>query len=301
MKKHVLLPLLALVITLVFATNTFGQTATIAAWNLGGFDPIPDARVQRHVRAIRNINPDVILLTEVNPDSVATDIRNQLTGYSVQILNQSAGQNIAILFKDTVAVSNVQLIPGSDDNNNRLRRALAANVRVGQFDFILIGVHMKASRPADDRTAQPTRTRQARTIANFIRRETRGVEKDVLVIGDYNMIPGEDNVNFSAMSPGRGRNEFLRYISTESLSGQTSHISRCNGNQVRGNLLDGFAISRGFTREYVARSLRIISFNDTSIFASDTGTPFNCTTYRGFVSDHFPLVATFQINRDDDR
>lgn len=205
-------------------------------------------------------------------------------------------QSLAILFKDQprVQVTGEELVPGSDDNDRALRKALAANVRIGRFDFVLIAVHMKSSLGAAERQ---TRTRQAEAIASFITDRTAGAEKDVLLVGDYNMIPGPDDVNFRAVSPGSGANEFLRFVSTESLRGQTSHFSNCN--PARGNLLDGYAISSTFTREYREGTLRLVPFTDR-IFRQPGGTRFNCTTYTGLVSDHLPLVASFRVGSDDD-
>jgi hypothetical protein len=111
------------------------------------------------------------------------------------------------------------------------------------------------------------------------------------------MIPVDDDVNFSAISPGPNSNEFLRFVSTEALLGRTSHISGCN--PLRGNLLDGYAISRAHTREYRAHSLRLILFTDP-IFVQPDGAPMNCVNYKGFISDHFPLLARFRIRVDDD-
>lgn len=300
--RSLILFLLVSLAALASASTTFAQNATIAAWNVEGFEPISTLKTQRLAKAIRNLNPDVIVLSEVNPDSVATDIKNQLTGYDVKILPQTATQNIAILFKTNVSVTNVGLIAGSDGNNQRLRKALKANVRIGQFDFILIGVHMKAGRPTNNPNTnpQPVRTRQARAIANFIRQATQGAEKDVIVVGDYNMIPGEDAVNFRTMSPGPNNNEFLRFISSQLLSNQFSHINDCAEGEAEGNLLDGFAISRVFTQEFMPGSLRIVNFSDTSVFTSDSGAQLSCTAYTGFISDHMPLVARFRTNLDDD-
>lgn len=276
-----------------------GQVASIASWNIEGFEPIATAKAERVAKAIHNLSPDLIVLVEVNPDNVVNEIITSLTGlgdnYRATILPQTAIQNIAILAKSNVSVSGARLIPGSNANQGALRKALSANVRIGNFDFILIGVHMKASRGAGPRS---TRTREARAIANFIRTATQGNEKDVLVIGDYNMIPGEDAVNFSTMSPGPGNNEFLRFVSSESLLGQRSHISSCN--PLRGSLLDGFAVSRLQTREYVASSLRIVPFTDSTVFRSDSGAALNCTSYTGFISDHLPLIAQFRTADDDD-
>jgi hypothetical protein len=220
--------------------------------------------------------------------------------YSRRIPTQTASQKIALLFKSSISVSNVQLIAGSNAGSSGLRKALKANVRIGNFDFIVIAVHMKAGRPTNGSNQDPhvIRNQQATAIANFISNAILGNEKDVLLIGDYNMVPGEDDENFARISPGAGANEFLRFISTESLSGQTSHISNCS--PFGGNLLDGFAISKTFTQEFIGNTLKIIPFTDTNIFSSETGTAFNCTTYKGFISDHLPLIARFRANDPDD-
>jgi endonuclease/exonuclease/phosphatase family metal-dependent hydrolase len=301
MKSRSLLsfPLVLLVIMLC-ASASLAQNATVAAWNLGGFEPIPPARVKRLAKAIHNMKPDIMALTEVNPDSILQDLVDELGNlgddYTFLFFEQTAHQNIALIFKTSVEVTDDELVLHSDADQSSLRKALKANVRIGNFDFILIAVHMKSSR---DATSRQTRTRQARALANFIRNSIdSSSERDVLVVGDYNMIPGEDQVNFSTMSPGPNSNEFLRFISSESLSGQTSHISGCN--PLRGNLLDGFAVSRNFTSEFEDGSLRLVRFTDTSIFSSDTGAPLNCVAYKGFISDHFPIVARFKINGDDD-
>jgi hypothetical protein len=299
MKRYSLFPFTLLLICLV-SVSASGKTATVVSWNIEGFAAIQPPKPKTIAKAIDKLSPDIVVLIEVNPDSVATDIKNELTGYSVLIVPQSASQNIAILFKDSLSVTHPRLIEGSDDGNNALRKALAADVRIGEFDFILIGVHMKASRPDSslgNQDPHEVRNREARAIAEFIRVETSGDEKDVLVVGDYNMIPGEDNPNFRSMSPGSGADEYLRYISTESLAGQVSHISSCTGGTAKGNLLDGFAISKKFTTEYVESSMIIIKAND-GIFASST--PLTCAKYKSTFSDHFPLMAKFRTNNDDD-
>jgi endonuclease/exonuclease/phosphatase family metal-dependent hydrolase len=109
---------------------------------------------------------------------------------------------------------------------------------------------MKAGRGVSD---QDVRDSQAQAIATFIQTATAGVEKEVIVAGDYNMIPGQDQSNFSQMNP----NNFLIFVS-DGLAGEFSHI----GSSGTGNLLDSFAISRGFTSEYIAGSLRIVPMND---------------------------------------
>ena len=260
-------------------------TANIAAWNLSGFQAIPSDKAKTFADAVAYIDPEVLALAEVNPDSIAVKIATELKNlgicYKSAILDQTARQNIAVLYKCDVELSNPRLIEDSDNNNSGLRKAFVADVKVGNFDFILIALHLKAGRGS---TSRGVRDNQATAIANFIQNATAGDEKDVLIVGDYNMIPVEDASNFTNMNS----NNFLDFIS-DSLSDQFSHISSSGG---AGNLLDGYAISREHTNEYIADSVRIIQLH--------TVLGLQLLNYRNTVSDHLPLDAVFLITEDDD-
>ncbi len=284
---------LLIVVLLVTAySQAQAQTAVIAGWNILGVDPIPDSRITTIAETIRRINPDLIVLSEVNTNDVPGKIVQRLgAGYQPPIIlpqKDTVVQNIALIFKTGVTVTGAQLLDGTDlAEEPRSRKALAANVRIGNFDFIVIGVHLKSSRDASSRRK---RTRQCQAIASFISQATAGGEKDVLVIGDYNMIPRKgnvrnDEVNFIALSP----NNFLRFVSSDFLNGRTSHIDGCN--PLRGNLLDGFAISRTFTGEYQVGSTRLLSFSNLGR---------SCRTFLRDVSDHLPVVSRFSTATDDD-
>ncbi len=283
--------ILILVLSCIFSNPLYSETpsfeattANIAGWNLSGFSPIPTEKAETFSNAITYFDPEVLVLAEVNPDSIANEIVAELNEigicYKGEILDQTASQNIAILYKCGVQLSNLRLIQGSDNNNTSLRKAFAADIKVGEFDFILIVVHMKAGRGSSPRSV---RDNQAQAIANFIQNATFGDEKDVLVIGDYNMIPGQDQSNFNKMNP----NNFLNFVS-DNLAGQFSHI----GSSGPGNLLDGCAISREHTIEYITGSIRIIQMHDI------LGLPL--IDYRNTISDHLPLDAVFRITNDDD-
>src|SRR5262245_7814371 len=196
--------LLLLLITAVLVIESSAEeTAVIAGWNILGFEPIPAARVPRIAKVIRKINPDLIVLTEVQPNAVVADIVQELgAGYQPPVIlpqKETVIQNIAFVFKTGVHVTDAQLLAGTDlAEEERSRQALMAKVRIGSFDFVLIGVHLKSGRAPADRNK---RTRQCQALAAFISQATTGSEKDVLVVGDYNMIPRHgqqrnDEVNF---------------------------------------------------------------------------------------------------------
>jgi endonuclease/exonuclease/phosphatase family metal-dependent hydrolase len=300
MKKWTIaLTLLITLITITLCFHPVGRaqtdtTATVAAWNIKGLDadPISETRARQIAKGIALLDPEVIALAEVHPDSIVNVIVQELNNrggkYEAPIILQqkpSVVQNLAIIYKTGVSVSEATLIPNSDLTEElRSRRALAAKVKIGNFDFLLVAVHLKSSR---DDNSRALRTKQAKALAEYINSQTAGggnAERDVLVIGDYNMIPEQDEVNFDALSP----TGFLRFLSYQ-LTGP-SHIRRCQ--PLEGNLLDGYAVSARHTAEYVEGSLRI--------FPLDRALRLSCDDYVSSVSDHLPLVARFTVTGTDD-
>jgi len=108
--------------------------------------------------------------------------------------------------------------------------------------------------------------------------------EDILVVGDYNMIPGQDVSNFHIL----GGNDQLDFLSSWDLQERFSHILPAG----RANLLDGFAITRTRTTEYIRGSLRVFPLH----WAMGIGQ----ARFRDRVSDHLPFVAQFKIDRDAD-
>ncbi|HEU5238390.1 MAG TPA: endonuclease/exonuclease/phosphatase family protein [Pyrinomonadaceae bacterium] len=287
------------------STTSFAQSLTfarIAGWNQEGvkFDnqgtPQPVSKPAQLRAAIGALNPDVIVLSEVNSKAsmeeiISTPFSSGATYKLSMDDDQPTPQKIAVLFRDhpDISVTNRRAIPGSDDNQpDRLRKAWAFDVKIRNFDFLLIGVHLKSARGTAERE---TRNRQTKAIAQFIRNEIATTnERDVLVIGDYNMIPGQDSQNFSNLSPGPANKELLRFIS----SGLTppSHIDKCVNGKPTGNLLDGFSISRLQTNEWTG-FIRIAQLQNTL-------PNMGCTNYRQTVSDHLPLLARFRVSLPDD-
>lgn len=269
------------------------STATIATWNIKRTDiDSSGPRVEAIARAIQLLDAEIIVLQEVEPHlrlDLITDRLDEI-GSHYNAAMPTIGQHklgIAILWKDGVTVTDAELIPESDlGDHQEYRKALSAKFKIGNFDGSIIGVHLKSGRSPSSRD---DRTLQADVIAEFIETATAGNEKDIIVLGDYNMIPAtdeeiQDDANFVAMNPG-GK---LFFISSEFLD-SGSHLQ---SNGALGNRLDGFAIAQDDTREFVGGSLRIYLL----WHAMNLGRP----QYASQVSDHLPLVARFDIVSADD-
>ena len=103
-------------------------------------------------------------------------------------------------------------------------------------------------------------------------------------VGDFNMIPGQDVSNFHHL----GGDDLMDFVSSWDLQARFSHILSAG----RANLLDGFAISRTFSTEYIRGSLRLFPMH----WSMDLGRE----RFRETVSDHLPFVASFRIDRSRD-
>lgn len=267
-------------------TNFEHTTARLAAWNLAGFNRINPARTARQVEGLTLLDAEVITLVEVKPFEHMQTLIDGLAAkgctYESVMLAQASDLNMGILFKKGVEVTNPRFIENSDLGDPRKRKAFVTNVKIGKFDFILIAVHLKSGR---GRTEQRTRDEQCKIIGQFITdlRDLHSRE-DIVLMGDFNMIPGEDVSNFHHL----GSDDIMNFLSSWDLQSRFSHILPAG----RANLLDGFAITRTFSTEYIRGSLRLFPMHWTM----DMG----LEKFRNKVSDHLPFIASFRIDRSRD-
>ncbi|MCH7919519.1 MAG: GMP synthase [Planctomycetes bacterium] len=261
------------------------STAKIAAWNLAGFSGIPDERLKLQVEGLALLDAEVVVLVEINPLNVLEKLKEGLAKkgciYESSIIPQANKLNIGVLFKEGVTAKNPRLMDGSDLGDNKKRKAFMVDVKVGKFDFLLIAVHLKSSRGANP---QAIRDEQAKVIGKFITDRRKQSRDDILLVGDFNMIPGQDVSNFHHL----GGDDLMDFLSSWDLQARFSHILEAG----RANLLDGFAISRTYSTEYIRGSLRVFPMH----WSMDIGRE----RFRETVSDHLPFVASFRIDRDRD-
>lgn len=88
---------------------------------------------------------------------------------------------------------------------------------------------------------QTFRDEQCKVIGSYIAQQRALSREDILLVGDFNMIPGQDISNFHHL----GGNDLMDFLSSWDLQDRYSHILP----KGRANLLDGFAISRNYSTE----------------------------------------------------
>lgn len=268
-------------------SSVMADTARIAGWNLGGFNAIPAAKLDQIVAGLEFLDADIVVLSELNPLAHAEAIAARLSApggpcYKSAAPDQPlARQEIGFVFKCDVTVSFTGLVIGSDLEKQGYRNGAVVHAAVGNFDFVLVGLHLKAGRTASDRAL---RSEQLKIISGFTQGVLAGGEKDVLIVGDYNMIPGVDDANFATLNADGA----LRCVSSEDLAGTFSHI----GTNGPGELLDGFCITTVDAAEYDDGSVAIVPLHEQM--------GLTLGQFRSQVTDHLPILATFTIDTDHD-
>lgn len=274
------------------STNVFAKSvATIGAWNLSTYERLDEDRIERQAKGLRLLDAEFITLVEIKDEAhiqrLAQHLADDGVEYNYTFIKQAeptssnhGAMHIGALFKEGVEVSNPSLLAGSDLDDNNLRKAFICDVTISKLDFRLIAVHLKSGRDHDN---QKIRDRQCRVIGNYIQsvRGERNRDPDILLMGDFNMIPGQDISNFHHL----GGDDLMDFVSSWDLQERYSHILPSG----RENLLDGFAISRRYSTEYIKGSLRL--------FPMHWSMGLGQAKFREDVSDHLPFVANFELSR----
>ena len=273
--------------------NFCHSLARIAVWNLAGYNPLNPSvgigprsnKTEKQAEGLALLDAELVTLVEVSPlrhiDRLASVISEKYgIDYKVTILEQPNGNiHIGFLHKEGVEISEVQLVPGTEGNSRRGRQAIQASIRIGKFRAILLGVHLKSGR---DNREQAVRDSQCMAIGDYIThlRATPGLtRRTILLMGDFNMIPGQDVSNFHYL----GGDDLMDFVSCWDLQDRFSHIL----DKGRANLLDGFAVTKTFSTDYVKGSLRLFPMHWTMGLGREA--------FKKQVSDHLPFVASFRI------
>ncbi len=258
--------------------------ARVAVWNLAGFGGVPADRMRQQALGLALLDAELVTLVEVNPLSLIHDLAAELQHYGLTyqaaILQQpNSSLNIGFLHKDGVDVSNVQFVPGSQGDYANGRMAVRADVEIGRLRAVLIGVHLKSGRDGPDQSLRDSQCKAIGTYLTDLRNTSPFKTRTLLLMGDFNMIPGQDVSNFHHL----GGEDLMDFVSCWDLQDRFSHILDAG----RANLLDGFAVSRTFSRDYVRGSLRLFPMHWTLDMGREK--------FKDTVSDHLPFVASFRV------
>ena len=298
---RLLLAIIVLTLTAISANAHDGKTARIGSMNFGADAFRENGELRRELPEWRRRNlagivaasaPDVLAISELVPadagDKVAGDLARLGHCYKYLSLPQTSQLNVGFLYKCSVKATDPILIPDSDAGSSNRRKALAVEFTVSKFDFTGIAVHLKSGRNSSDRGI---RNKQVKAIWKWIKNSAIPRDNDVIIIGDYNMKPGQDRQNFENLNP-EGYLFFPTSNELQPRDGYGKVFSHIGSGGRPGNLLDGMAISGGHTSEYVSGSIEVLP---VEFFFGG-----NLKRFKGGFTDHLPVLGTFKVSSDDD-
>jgi len=253
---------------------------TIASFNMKDFSD--KTRTDQELSMVTDVLSkfDLITVQEVvgNPIILnrTVDMLNNKTGkqYLFEVsepLGNVQKERYAFIFdKDKVQILEEPAVY-ADVSNKFIREPYFAVFKADNFDFILLTIHIKYGEGPDDRTEE---MKEIASVYNYLQSRDP-VENDVILTGDFNTQPREDNF------------KYIKEIkdSWYAISkGKTTLGSS-------GNLYDNIIFTKTPTQEYTGAK-GIYMFDDIMDLTSDEA--------KQAVSDHRPVYAVFCTGTDDD-
>lgn len=287
--------------------NTSTHCVRIGTWNiawLGGEkrdQPSDNATIDKMAEMIAHQwSIDLISLQEINTgidgqyrgDNFSTrpwqELRSALEkyGYKTATGNSGQGQRIVLAWRKPVmldmAVAELN-VPDSYQVNDwcrssHLRRPLAGKFHAEQFDFWLIGLHLKSGFGNRGHCTDDVRSLQSYYLAGQLKK-LEASDRDVVVVGDFNT--SGSNKSLDALLA------LNLTTTTEKNHRSPDSYNRSQGKGKYGKVLDHIMLKKRDTGEWIKQS--------TVIFK-----PENPETFTRQFSDHFPVWADFDTRTDDD-
>jgi endonuclease/exonuclease/phosphatase family metal-dependent hydrolase len=249
----------------------------IATWNLRKFSDReqnpPD--LVAIARIIKDNQFDLLAIQEVQQQGqVAQKLRRQLNDpWRVAITEQTGNhERYAFLYReDRVELLDTPRLLDAPEASAFDRRPAIATFKSGNFDFILLTVHLWYGSNGNN----PRRRAEAAALAQIAAGiAARGPERDVIVLGDFNEM--------------RGANGNLHLFEEQGWTRLNREPTNLGSTEVFDNLL----IDPRNTREF-AGATGIVRF-DESLYANDDKSAMEA------VSDHRPAWADFNTTLPDD-
>ena len=187
----------AILMLLAVATAAMAEPVKIVAWNLEWFpgrrpEPRPEEAV-RHMKqvqaALRRMQPDILILTEVRDADVVKEAVSVLPGFTVHVASdfQLRHQQIAIAsrYPSRAAWAQRWLQPIYGPPRGF---SFASLDLPGGAHVLVFGVHLKSNRGVDvmNRCMREASALQLIAYANFAKQRLGAERTGVLLAGDFN-------------------------------------------------------------------------------------------------------------------
>ena len=281
------------------------QYLDVICWNIRFFNHRDPERTRLISNIMSQLNADIFVCEEIEQgalDPVASNLQTLGAGlYKTAYGSNGGTQRVAIMYdtewmdeKEDISelFTNPQVI-ASNGKNAFPRYPLHANFVAysakpqaakprAEFDFHLVGLHLKSQRPSggDDGSAQ--RTAAAKRLAEWLdpAKNELGDEPDAIVLGDWNA--KIDKPEWKPLIDLENKGNGIRFAAWNDKK-EASHFYR-NG---KGTLLDMVSVTESAAKQGVDKKAKVVHW--TGAFGPDN----RIAEMVDKISDHMPVLTRF--------
>lgn len=243
--------------------------------------PRSDADYKHMADVIKELDADIIGLEEVeNPAAVEKVLKFMPSGYKYFVGKGGRDQNVAVIFRENVNVKLIGEYSPLAIEAERNRPGLVLECKSGNFDWIMMVVHLKSTSRYDStdelrKKSFEIRRQQSEKLVAWADSIQRGKEKDVMILGDFNDFPERD------------KNPTLTPILVDSsLVFLTAGLASCKNPMWK--TIDHIVVSKSIKPRFQAGSIRMQNFHKQFSDAEADA-----------ISDHCPVTVQFEITSPD--
>ncbi len=236
---------------------------------------------ERIAEVIEDCGADIMALQEIENQAALTKVLGFIPEYSGFVLGGEAGQNVGLIYKPGIEVSNIESLPQLIVKPGKTRAGLDLNVKFGEFDFRMLVVHLKSTSRYDSTDEMRENSiiwrRQQVDFINYWVDSlvSNSEEKDYIILGDFNDYPGK--LNNSTMDS---------LINNSGLEILSSGLKSCKDKNW--NSIDHIIVTESAAGRYKPKSVRMWNFR--SAYPDEEADK---------ISDHCPVIAGFDATAKD--
>lgn len=237
---------------------------------------------KRIAEVIESLQFDILGIQEIENSTAVQKVLKYLPGYQF-ILCEDANnkQNVGFIYHKGIEINNSMIYRNTVIEKDRTRPAMILSAKKGNFDFIIMVVHLKSTSRYDDtkekrEESYNIRTEQSRVISLWADSVLRfSKEQDIIIVGDFND------------TPVRKKNNTLYWLSENpNLVFLTDSLKSCKYRTWY--VIDHIVVSKSALNRYQKNSLFIFNLYDS--YGSQIAET---------ISDHCPITADFEVISPD--
>jgi endonuclease/exonuclease/phosphatase family metal-dependent hydrolase len=269
--------------TLLFSTDYISIGTFNIEWLGDGIDDHKPRGAKEYAeiaRIIKECDADILALQEIENQDAINKVLKYLKGYSAKIIEGGGKQNLGVLYKSNITISDIRIYNEIAVIPYRTRAGMFISAKKGNFDFNLMNIHLKSTSSHDNtqelkelsykiRNAQ---WQQLNAWADSIMKFSS--ERDLIILGDFNDHPKKENSQILPLKS-KSKFEFL-----------TIDLKSCLFSNWWA--IDNIVVTKSAKKRFLEGSLRVEDFR---AYVSDD--------LKRSISDHCPVIAKFEVSSED--